>query len=346
MNNEQANAADSARPEYAQAMQAEAAYWADIQQRRLEENELTPELDLRRCEALGRRRLRDPYGGPGYVFDPALRRYCLPMRKLYALLDEVAARGGRGLELGCGAGWLSLELARAGVEMDAYDISAGALEIAARLAREDPWQASRAVLRYHVADMNVLELPPAQYDTIVVWCSMHHCARPRHVLAQINRALKPTGRAYLVDNTGGCRLGRILGTLLYTLTPTTEPLGGKWRRLGARVSAKLLRRPPPAPGKPAHASPMEGICRFDALLALAREELRVERVTTVHAFCQDVVRYTVLPTPLRQPLLFLLGLADYALTRAGLLRGHHGIIRASKRPHPQAVPESAQPESV
>lgn len=318
-------------PEYAEALRAEAAAWTAIQQRRAEQNEFTPELDLRRCDALGRRRLRDPYGGPDYVFDPALRQYCPPTRRLYALLDEAAARGGRGLELGCGAGWLSLELAREGVEMDAYDISPGSLEIAERLAREDPWRASRAPLLYHVADMNELELPPEQYDTIVVWCSMHHCARPDHVLAQVNRGLKPTGRAYFVDNTGGCRLGRILGRLLRTFTPTTEPMATKWRDLWARLCAKVLRRAPPATDRPPHRSPMEGVCSFEELLARAREELHVEQVLTVHAFCQDIARYTVLPTPLREPLLFLLGLADYALTRTGLLRGHHGIIRAGKR---------------
>ncbi len=316
---------------YGDDLRAESAYWMATQHRRLAENEITPELDLRRSVSLGRRRLSDPYGGPDYFFDPALLRYCLPVVKLYAVQREAGAQGGRGLDVGSGAGWLALEMARDGVEMDACDISAGSIAIASRLAREDPWRDSRAPIRYRVEDMNHLELPSEEYDAITVWFSMHHCARPRRVFAEINRALKPEGRAYIVDGTDRCRSGRILGLLLHTFLPTTRPLREKWGKLWARVRAKLSKGDPPATQGTSYESPMEGLCDFDEMVALAGEELQVERVSTLDAFCYELAYYTVIPTPLRQPLLFLLGVADYAMTRVGLMRGQHGIIRARKR---------------
>ncbi len=56
------------------------------------------------------------------------------------------------LEVGCGPGYLSLELARSGFNMVGLDISEKCVEIATGYADQDPWINQRGSIKYISGD--------------------------------------------------------------------------------------------------------------------------------------------------------------------------------------------------
>jgi SAM-dependent methyltransferase len=110
---------------------------------------------------------------------------------LVQLLDVHA--GTRVCELGCGSGWLTCFLARAGAEAEGYDISPGMIEIARERA-----QAERVDARFGVADFEALNLD-RRFDACVVYDALHHTSRPELVLISAQRALRPGGVLVLAE---------------------------------------------------------------------------------------------------------------------------------------------------
>lgn len=107
------------------------------------------------------------------------------------------------LELACGCGWLSLELARAGHSVRGIDLSPGriqsAREYAERLRRGGE---ALGPLEHEVGDLNSLRLQEERYDRIVCWDGLHHIASLAPLLVQVRRALRPGGRLVLFDHIG------------------------------------------------------------------------------------------------------------------------------------------------
>lgn len=124
-----------------------------------------------------------------------------PMRALHALnpvrLEYVRARcrlaGARALDVGCGGGLLAEELARAGAETAALDLSANALAqarahaaaggLAVDYRREDA--AAHAAAR------------PGRYDVLTCMELLEHVPDPAALLADCARLLRPGGALFL-----------------------------------------------------------------------------------------------------------------------------------------------------
>ena len=81
----------------------------------------------------------------------------------------------RSISLGCGFGGLERDLASRGMirEMDAFDLAAGAITEARRLAEE----AGYGWIRYHLADLEAQDFPSSHYDAVFAHSSVHHVER-------------------------------------------------------------------------------------------------------------------------------------------------------------------------
>jgi len=106
----------------------------------------------------------------------------------------------RCLSLGCGSGGLERSLARQGAfkHCDAYDIAEGSLQIAKNLAEEEGLKN----IKYFIADINKLILPPNSYDAVWIQGAMHHFESLEHVCNQMRQALKPEGLLILNEYIG------------------------------------------------------------------------------------------------------------------------------------------------
>ena len=124
-----------------------------------------------------------------------------PMRALHALnpvrLGYVRARcrlaGARALDVGCGGGLLAEELARAGAETAALDLSPNALAQARAHAA-----AGGLAVDYRLEDAAAhAAARPEHYDVLTCMELLEHVPEPAALLADCARLLRPGGALFL-----------------------------------------------------------------------------------------------------------------------------------------------------
>jgi SAM-dependent methyltransferase len=111
---------------------------------------------------------------------------------LLALAEDIPiSRGGRWLSLGCGSAGTEIFAWRHGLfdSLLGLDASAEALEEARRAALVE----GAAGLGFARADLNALELPPEEFDVVVMNMSLHHVRNLEGTLAAVESTLKPGG---------------------------------------------------------------------------------------------------------------------------------------------------------
>ena len=95
------------------------------------------------------------------------------------------------LELGCGAGYFTKELARSGAEIMAVDLSADLLEIAKA-------NCPASNVRYEFQDACALTYSNATFDSVVGSSILHHL-EVEPAMREIRRVLKPGGTIYFTE---------------------------------------------------------------------------------------------------------------------------------------------------
>lgn len=123
----------------------------------------------------------------------------LDFGEIFVLLEEaIAAHGGpapqRVLEIGCGPGHLSLELARSGHDVTGIDLSAACIEVAEEVASQDPWKATRGPLCYLTGDvMEHSGVRTAGFEAVVLVGTLHHFSDQDAILQRVHTLLSPNG---------------------------------------------------------------------------------------------------------------------------------------------------------
>jgi ubiquinone/menaquinone biosynthesis C-methylase UbiE len=122
---------------------------------------------------------------------------------LYAgIADDAAAAapdGARLLEVGCGPGHLSLQLAsRQGFDVTGLDLDPAMVE-RARANTDRSGNGRDRRLTFLVGDVASLPFPDGSFDLVVSTLSMHHWADPAAGMSEIARVLRPGGRALIWD---------------------------------------------------------------------------------------------------------------------------------------------------
>lgn len=105
------------------------------------------------------------------------------------------------LSLGCGGGGLERHGLQLGIasRFEAYDVSAGAIE----LAREEAAITGQlAAIDYQVANLNRIELPAGRYGAVFASQSVHHIEALEHYMAQVRGSLKPNGLFVINEYVG------------------------------------------------------------------------------------------------------------------------------------------------
>ena len=122
--------------------------------------------------------------------------------------------GSRVLEIACGTGQLSVDLARRGCELVAVEMGPHLARLARRNLAAFPWA------DVDVARFEEWPLPAARFDVVVCASALHWIA-PGVRLAKPAEALRPGGRLVIVHvhHVGGGTSG---------LTEDTQPIYGAW----------------------------------------------------------------------------------------------------------------------
>ena len=107
------------------------------------------------------------------------------------MLSSHLEPGMRVLELGCGTGYFTRELARSGAEIVAIDVSPELLEIASV-------NCLMSNVRYEIQNACALSYPDAVFDSVVGSSVLHHL-EIREALRETYRVLKPGGTIYFTE---------------------------------------------------------------------------------------------------------------------------------------------------
>lgn len=105
---------------------------------------------------------------------------------------------GEGVDLGCGAGQLVMEIARKtpGLHMTGIDL-------AEKMLADARQSAHRVGMEYQVdfrlGNVEEIPFPDRSLDLVISTASLHHWADPLKVLNEIERVLKPGGAYYVFD---------------------------------------------------------------------------------------------------------------------------------------------------
>ena len=137
----------------------------------------------------------------GWMSDPVIESILRGARKR-RLIQLCLSAQGKVLDIGCGAGWLSLEIARHGKHVDAVEVSGKRLEIARQYLKENPYTQTFGGVQYIESDLNTIRLPEQAYQSVVCWDSLHHIPQIKRLVKEVSRALVPGGLFLVYDHIG------------------------------------------------------------------------------------------------------------------------------------------------
>ena len=139
--------------------------------------------------------------------------------------NSIRGRNLRILGIGCGTGFMSLELARMSHDVVGIDIDDRIIRIARRTMETDPYSKTRGNLRYEVADFNKWFDAPGTYDIVLFSRVLHDLPHPRKILSKARSLLKNNGRLVCLEYAYD-RMNRRAATWLYQIQRTLELTDG------------------------------------------------------------------------------------------------------------------------
>ncbi len=112
---------------------------------------------------------------------------------LVRLFESLRGSHGRLLEIGCGIGVDSIQLAKCGFDVTAVDLTSEAIEIAKTFA------ARRDVsIDFRVANAEGLDFPDESFDVVYSFGVLHHTPHIDQAVREVRRVLKPGGTALIM----------------------------------------------------------------------------------------------------------------------------------------------------
>ncbi len=117
-------------------------------------------------------------------------RNCFIMPNMLKFIGDVA--GKKILDLGCGEGGYSRELAKKGAQLVSVDCSKRAIEIASALAEKENLK-----IEHFIRNSNDLfDIEPEQFDIVLCSMMLMDCEDLEGTLKEVARVLKPEGRLF------------------------------------------------------------------------------------------------------------------------------------------------------
>ena len=159
-----------------------------------------------------------------------------------SLTQHFGSRLLRVLEVGCGPGFISLEIARAGHSVTGIDLSPECIRVANEFAAKDPLIAERGTLEYVTGDfLTDKHLLAASFDAVVFVGALHHFKDQEKVMQRVHDFLIPGGLA-IADEPTRDRVSMSNAIIFHLLTRILSVGGGFYEKFELPKSADILQK--------------------------------------------------------------------------------------------------------
>ena len=298
---------------YEQKIQQEALFWGKIAEEQLDDG-VIPDLrrPVKKTKVVG-------------MWDDSKIEKIMRGKFRELLIKKATEVKGRTLDLGCGMGWLSLELARNGMDVDGIDISEKRIQVARRYIEVAPGKGNFGSINYIIADLNKIVFKDNIYESVVVWDALHHIPEIDRLMREVRKALKPGGNFVALDHIGSTRAGRIIHKILYLLLPTDTSYPRKLKLIGERLKRKSCHEQPDSNDR----SPFEDVTQ-KKMIEVIKKNFTVKKMRTTLSFSANLVAVIRLKEPLKYKLITLIKFVDDLFIKAKILRGEYVFIYAKK----------------
>ena len=192
------NRASPSREGAEAALQQESRFWGTVTRLLLDSGVIPYDVDRRRAARIRNSDVLRKLGSRRA--DPQIEDHWRGAftDQTLALLEKMGAQ--RVLELGCGAGWLALEMARHGLAVDAIDISSERIEIARGYYEERSRHERLAPVTQQVANLEIWTPPAGVYDAVVSFTTLHHIHDKQGLIERCYQALPGGGKLIVFDD--------------------------------------------------------------------------------------------------------------------------------------------------
>ena len=129
-----------------------------------------------------------------------LTRKLTVKRKINFVLNH-CKKNQRVVDVGCGLGTLSFELARKGIKIDAIDISEGSLKFASNIAKKSLKNSEFSLINFQNIQVEEYfdKIKKKSIDRVIFFRTLHHIPKPGKLFMQINKKLKKNGKIIIVE---------------------------------------------------------------------------------------------------------------------------------------------------
>jgi ubiquinone/menaquinone biosynthesis C-methylase UbiE len=143
-------------------------------------------------------------GSTARWYDRTTRKDMPEFKALALRIAAVVPAGGSVLEVAPGPGFLSIELAKRGLQVQGVDISKTFVQIAQRNADADGVQA-----RFELGNAAALPVQDSCVDFVVCRAAFKNFSEPVKALSEMRRVLRPGGTALLIDMRRDVKVGEL-----------------------------------------------------------------------------------------------------------------------------------------
>lgn len=308
--------------ELEEAKMLESKWYDDCTINRIKNGRIPMEADIRRAERF------IPSNKNEQLVDPYMSDILEKEFRDVFINSAAYEKDGKVLDLCCGPGWLSLELARNGQNVDAYDLSKEAIDFAKKMANENPFKENFGSLNYYAMDVTQVDLGVEKYNAITGWSAWHHLNDLSGFIEKAYIALKPGGIVATFDDVPVSNLEKGLSRFFRLLLPTYDR--SYFEKFKDVLNVLLGTRKV----KDDYFTPMEAYAAKDTAVEeiadLFYDKFEVIYDESFFSFAHNPSMALVGPDWFRYSTARLLVKLDNLLRKIGITKGYYRVIIAKK----------------
>jgi len=215
--------------------------------------------------------------------------------KVNFVIENTKKNGGKVVELGCGSGYLSLELARNGLDVLGIDVSPKCIEIARAFYSQNSIKKGFGNLSYECCNIDTFDFGEKQFDTVIFFRTLHHLQDLDSLFRNISRGLKKNGSLIICEpiRENFTKESAFMAAIFRTLLPTWIPYRKKlkefcsekaWDKYVASIYREYSYE------NEFRQSPMDNVscCRGD-ILRVVKKYFKVRLVSYSDAFIDKLI---------------------------------------------------------